>query len=386
MTEEELRALLALDTDGLLEIKSKRAPRTDEERLFEGFEEITSFVETHGREPKDSNDDPREFALCCRLVGIRKNPHKTALLKSVDRLNLLNTGTGKGDAGSVEEIISGDEFGLLDDESGIFELTFVPQKTERAEADFIAKRKPCAEFEKYKPLFKQCHAELKSGIRKLVKFNEKQIAAGRFFLCGGVLLYVDAVFTLEKNPSTHKIDGRTRIIFENGKESSMLFRSLGKQLFIDGQFVTEPKDSLTEKITDEDTPSGYIYVLKSKSKEASVRDVKNLFKIGYSTTPVEERIKNAFREPTYLMASVKIVAAYSTYNLNPQKFENLLHRFFDECRVSIDVFDMSGTRHTVREWFQIPFEDIERGIHLLISGEIVKYRYERERGIVPIEG
>ena len=54
----------------------------------------------------------------------------------------------------------------------------------------------------------------------------------------------------------------------------------------------------------------------------------NLFKIGYSKTDVEERIKNAEKEPTYLMAPVIIKGVWKCYNMNPQKFEHLLHTFF----------------------------------------------------------
>jgi hypothetical protein len=34
------------------------------------------------------------------------------------------------------------------------------------------------------------------------------------------------------------------------------------------------------------------------------------------------------KEPTYLMAPVKIEAEYKTFNMNTQKFEQLLHNFF----------------------------------------------------------
>ena len=42
--------------------------------------------------------------------------------------------------------------------------------------------------------------------------------------------------------------------------------------------------------------------------------IQNLYKIGYSSIPVEERIKSAEQEPTYLMAPVKIVTTFKCYN------------------------------------------------------------------------
>jgi hypothetical protein len=46
--------------------------------------------------------------------------------------------------------------------------------------------------------------------------------------------------------------------------------------------------------------------------------------------------------------------------------------------LEIDVFDEKGIRHTPREWFIVPIEAIERAIALIISGEIVNYRYDKE--------
>ena len=43
-------------------------------------------------------------------------------------------------------------------------------------------------------------------------------------------------------------------------------------------------------------------VLKSKSSDARIQAIADLYKIGYCTEPVEERIANAEQEPTYLMA------------------------------------------------------------------------------------
>ena len=53
-------------------------------------------------------------------------------------------------------------------------------------------------------------------------------------------------------------------------------------------------ESFTD-ITEEDQEAGYIYVLSSKSTDSKIKEINNLYKIGYSTTPVENRIKNAFK-------------------------------------------------------------------------------------------
>lgn len=200
----------------------------------------------------------------------------------------------------------------------------------------------------------------------------------------------DKIHDLERGPDG-KMDGRTKLIFENGTMSNMLFRSITKRLFENGQHVSDDNfnydtsGTIFEKIEENDKATGYIYVLSSKSKDAAVKSVKNLFKVGYAEGSVEDRIKNASQETTYLMAPVRIVSTYKTLNMNPQKFENLLHRFFDSCRVSIDVCDNHGTRHTVREWFQIPFADIETAIDLLISGDIVNYNYDRNKGVIKLD-
>jgi len=53
-------------------------------------------------------------------------------------------------------------------------------------------------------------------------------------------------------------------------------------------------------------------------------DNRIIYKIGFSTNSVEERIANAEHEPTYLMAPVEIVATYKVVNLHSQKFEDLV--------------------------------------------------------------
>ena len=165
----------------------------------------------------------------------------------------------------------------------------------------------------------------------------------------------------------------------------MLYRSLAKSLYEDGRIVTETNDAVNKEfytkmsgITEEDDATGYIYVLSSLSSDPEIQATQNLYKIGFSRTPVEDRIKNAENEPTYLMAAVHIVTVFQCYNMNPQKLEQLLHTFFGSACLNIDIFDKNGQRHTPREWFVAPLNIIEDAINLVLNGEIVHCKYDPE--------
>lgn len=163
----------------------------------------------------------------------------------------------------------------------------------------------------------------------------------------------------------------------------MLKRSIEKILYVNGKVVSENADITNEEflekfsnVNDEDEEAGFIYILKSKSDKQEIKEINNLFKIGFSKVSVEERIKNASQEATYLMADVKIVMAYKCYNMNPHKLEQLVHGFFGRSCLNIDVFDINGNRHTPREWFIAPLHVIEQAIHYIIAGSIINYRYD----------
>jgi hypothetical protein len=221
---------------------------------------------------------------------------------------------------------------------------------------------------------------------------------GAFYVHNGVLFLLEKITITQKEhykPDGTRVreDGRTRCIFENGTESNMLKRSVEKILYTNGQVVSENADKVVESfretfsdITAEDQKAGFIYILKSKSTNLEISGVANLYKIGYSKIPVEERIKNARQEPTYLMADVRIVMAYQCYNMNPQKLEQLLHTFFRGSCLEVDVFDKNGQRHTPREWFIAPLYIIEQAIKLIISGEVVKYRYDAAGEEIVVRG
>ena len=62
--------------------------------------------------------------------------------------------------------------------------------------------------------------------------------------------------------------------------------------------------------------------------------------------------------------------------MNPQKFEQLIHNFFGAACLNVDVFDGTGKRYTPREWFIAPLSVIGEAIKLIITGDIVRYKYD----------
>lgn len=382
------------DEFDILNVKPKSSgAKTTDERLIASFNEINDFFKTNKREPQPNLANISEYQLYTRLKGIRENPEKKEQLKEVDTNNMLDFEVKE--INSIEDILNNDIFDLLDDDTDLFDFKHTPKVEDRKATDFVARRKPLKDFDKYEHLFKAIQNDLANGKRKLVDFKMGNLREGAYYVHNGVLFLLEEINISNKehyreDGTRVREDGRTRCIFENGTVSNMLKRSVEKILYANGQVVSENRDKVNESfiekfsnITDEDEEAGFIYVLSSKSKDERITSIKNLYKIGYSKFDVLERIKNAEKEPTYLMAKVKIEDAWKCYNMNPQKLEQLLHNFFGSSCLNIDIFDENKRRHTPREWFIAPLEIIEQAIQLIINGEIVKYRFDIEsRGIV----
>jgi hypothetical protein len=380
------------DPLGLLNVKQKSTNvKSADERLSSSFEEINDFISKNEREPQPNPSNISEYQLYSRLKSLREDEDKMLALEPQDTYGLLNVEIKE--INSIDDIFNDDILGMFDDgeAQSLFEFKHTPREIARAEADFVARRKPCKNFKDYEEKFKSIQADLASGKSKLVKFNESQLNQGNFFVHKGIVLYLEKVIDLEVD-KFGKPDGRTKIIFENGTESSMKLRSLGKNLFINGKGITQSLDNEVEEfienfnnITEVDKEAGFIYVLSSKSTDPKISAIENLFKIGYSNTPVVNRIKNAVKEPTYLMAPVHIEAEYKTYNMNTQKFEQLLHNFFGASCLNIDVFDERGRRHMPQEWFIAPLHVIDRAIEMIITEEIVHYKYDKELELIVLK-
>jgi hypothetical protein len=379
------------DDFGLLDSKPKTSGvKSEEDRLIDSFEEINAFIDKNDREPNTSSMS--EYGLYAKLRNFKEDEASKKILKPFDRHNLL--GYVEMDKPTIDDILNDDDLGLLetDNDLDIFRYKHIPKPEDRAETDFVARRKPMKEkdFEKYEKMFQKVHQELKDGKRKIKEFKdvEKHLKEGSFYLLDGILLYLESVNFKRENDKLGKNtlrrkDGRTRIIFENATLSNMFYRSLGKSLYSSGKMITQSSDSYNQElfvnsglVKEEDIQTGWIYVLKSKSNKPEISSIKDLYKIGFSSISVDERIKNAKNEATYLYADVKKIATYNVYNRNADKLESLLHRFFANACLNVDLFDKKGQRITPREWFIVPFEIIEEAINLILNESIVNYEYD----------
>jgi hypothetical protein len=392
---QTLEDIFANDQFDILNVKPKvSSARNADERLSASFGEVNDFFAKYSKEPQPNPANISEFQLYSRLKSIRSDIEKMQSLEEHDIHGLLNFEAKQ--INSIDDIFNDDTFDLLDDDSDLFDFKHTPKDYERAPSDFVARRKPCKDFDKYEMLFKDIQKDLKDGKRKLVDFKEDNLREGDFYIHNGVLMLLENINLTQEETYVEgkrlRKDGRTRCIFENGTESNMLYRSAAKILYVNGKVVTQNRDKVNENfierfsnITDEDAAAGYIYVLRSKSKDERIIEIDNLYKIGYSKDAVEERIKNAEKDPTYLMAPVKIITSWKCYNMNPQKLEQLLHNFFGKSCLNIDVFDEKKRRHTPREWFIAPIDIIEQAIELIISGEVVKHRYDAVNMIIALK-
>ncbi|OIP48102.1 MAG: hypothetical protein COZ16_08165 [Flavobacteriaceae bacterium CG_4_10_14_3_um_filter_31_253] len=379
------------DDFGLLDSKAKTSNlKTDEDRLVDSFEEINAFFDKNKREPTKSSMS--EYGLLAKLKNFRENEAQKKVLKPFDRHNLL--GYVEMEKQTIDDILNDDDLGLLDADNDldIFKFKHTPRPEDRAEADFVAQRKPMKEkeFEKYEVMFQKVHKEIKEGKRKILPFTniEKNLHVGDFYIMDGLLLYLESANLKkeeweQKSGNRVRIEGRTRTIFENGTFSNMLYRSLGKQIQKNGKLITNTYEKIeqdlfvnTGLVKEEDIQSGWIYVLKSKSTNSQIVNIKDLYKVGFASNSVDERIKNARHEATYLFADVQKVATYKVYNRNADKLESLLHRFFANACLDIDLFNDKGQRLNPREWFVVPFDVIEETIQLILNENIVNYEYD----------
>ena len=384
------------DSDGILNVKPKASVQTGDERVRGKFEQVLEFFREKGRAPEPNQFDITEFQLYAQLKGIRENKELRMAMEPLDEYGLL--GEPKAAPESIDDIFADDQFGGLlggADEPNLFEFKHTPKELERAEADFVAQRKPMKDFDEYVAQFKAVQRDLREERRKIIPFKQQDLQPGNFFIHNGQTLFLESVEGWDPSigdsgKGAVRNNNRTMVVFENGTWSNLLYASLYKALIMNGKSVTRPEEEVHEEfhrnfggVTEEDTPTGKIYILKSLSDNPQICDIDNLYKIGYTSGSLDWRLHKAEESPTYLMAGVEVIQVFECYNMNPQKLEHLVHRFFGAARLMVDVVDADGVSHKPREWFIAPLPVIEEAVRRIVDGTIVQFRFDGT-SIVPL--
>jgi len=387
MTERsDLEILAKLGVEPVEKKKTATSPR--EARVVAGFEDIQKFFEENGRPPEHGTDrDIFERLYAVRLDRLRAQPDCVAVLKPLDHQGLL----------SADPVVGADTGSDLDDEallaalgvcqttgSDITELKHVRPSSERKAAEEIAARTPCADFAEFSAIFDAVRTDIDTGRRQTRPFERKsEIEKGRFFVVDGLIAYVSEAGEEFRNDSGN-IDRRLRVIYDNATENNLLARSLQKALTQDpsGRRISDPEAGpLFDRAEPvEGSESGTIYVLQSLSDHPAISENRDLIhKIGVTGGDVKRRIANAEKEPTFLMAPVKIVATFSLYEINRVALENLLHRFFSAARLDTRIPDRLCNEMKPREWFFVPLHAILEAIERIQDGSLHKFEYRPEQ-------
>ncbi|MGE1082369.1 GIY-YIG nuclease family protein [Pseudomonas shirazensis] len=384
------------DEFGLLNVKPRSAAPGKNDLIASRFDEINQFIDQHARLPFEHGESLTERQMAKRLKAIvESDDHAT--LTAQDRHNvlvgckLLQAVTSAPlippeDVMSIDDILGGDDLGLLDlGDMSILNIKHVP--SERDMPDEVAQRTKCEDFWQFETIFKNLHADLKSGKAESVRFAENwQIGVGDTFVLNGVMCFVDEVGD-EHGRGEHK-DARLRLIFENGTESNMLRRSLGRALYMEEtgrRILRDRNDTLAEafqdiRLTHRDRRTGVIYIVKAMNNNPALTHFPHLYKIGYTELTVDQRIRNAERDIAFLEGPVKKVTEFECYNMNPQRFESLVHGFLAVQRLNVDLVGKDGKYYRPREWFAVSLEVAREVISRIIDGTITQYRMDNTTG------
>ena len=381
MSNSDLDALAAELAD-FAPPEEKGGRPASEERVIAGFEEIQRFTEQHGRAPQHGEDrDIFERLYAVRLDRLRALSDCRALLAALDHQGLL---AGAPTVAPAEESIDIDDLAAeLAGVDGITVLRHVRTSAEKRAAEEIADRKPCEDFETFRPLFERVQTEVKTGMRQSqpIEAGRRAIEAGDFFVLDGITLYVAEVGEPLKT-TAGEVDRRLRLIFSNGTESNLLLRSLQRAFYNDpaARRLASPESgqlSFGGEFEADDVESGTIYVLRSLSDHSYVAQHRDIIhKVGVTGGRVETRIANSENEATYLLAKVEVVASYKLAGINRTRMENLFHRLFAPARLNITIHDRFGHPVQPEEWFLVPLHVIDEAVQRIRDGSITDVVYD----------
>lgn len=385
------------DDLGLLDVAPMKVKAPAGNILASQFEEISDFYEQNSRLPISDAQTFDEKRLARRLKAFQANPEQCEALAEYDPYNLL-----QGDSvaqidisddriseqpeldkaelvTSLDDIFDDDDDLLEFDAPELFTMRHVPVER-KEQPDEIAKRQPCADFHRYSPIFDLVQQELKSGFATLERFrHELKINVGDTFILNGVMGYVHSAGERLEGYSSY--NARMHLIFANGTEMNMLFQSLTHGLVRDEQGSKVIREGVPLIPDDTPVPTGLVYVLATKSTDAALAEYKsNLYKVGFTDGTVEERIKYAEKDRTFLEAPVRVVMTTECYNIDAHKLEALIHGFLGHRRLNITLKGHTGQSYNPREWFHVPLNTVLEVIKYILDGTISLYRMDNTTG------
>ncbi|WP_294138251.1 GIY-YIG nuclease family protein [Sphingomonas sp.] len=361
------------DEFGLLDVDVRPATTAGGE-VAQVIAELERFVADNARPPSGEPGTPiAERILATKAKRLSGDPIIGAFLQPKE----------PEPPASVEDILD-DE--LLDDDP-IFSLTHVQPREVQDQPDYIGSRKPCSDFERFRPLLEAVVADIGAGRREARKFaREQEIDAGQFFIQKGMIAYVAEADEIFQDRLGNR-NRRLRVIYDNGTESDPLLRSFASLLYNDenGRRITDPvAGPLFSAEPDEgDIQTGHIYVARTLSKEQHiVRHASQMLKIGVTGGDVHRRVGDAINDPTFLLAPAAIITSFTLYNVNRTRLENLLHRFFDPVRADIEIKDRFGRMVRPREWFFATPDHVTEVVRRIQDGSITRCYFDPKLGIV----
>ncbi|CAH1905891.1 YeeC-like protein [Candidatus Nitrotoga sp. HW29] len=382
MDDDELLNALGVEVAPLK--VTSRTPR--EERIIAGFEDILRFHQANGRAPLHGEGrDIFERLYAVRLDQLRKLPEVQTLLAGLDSPSLLSgAAAAQTDVGELDEDALLAELGIGDQPANRDDITVlrhVRSSFEKRAAEEIADRTPCADFDKFQPLFEQVERELKAGVRQSRQFGrDSNFKVGNFFVLGGLLVYVAEQGDIFRT-GNNEPDARLRVVYSNGTESNLLMRSLQRALYKDENARMLTGTSMGPLFGDapepDDIETGIIYVLRSLSNHPFVAEHRELIhKIGVTGGKIETRIAGAEKDATYLLADVGVVATYKLHNMNRIRLENIFHRLFGAAQLDLTIEDRFGNPVKPKEWFLVPLHVIDEAVQRIRDGSITEVVYD----------
>lgn len=383
----ELYRILTEDPDGILDLPPVvDYSTTSPERLLFNYHEVYEFYKTYNRLPQ-TGENLYESILATRLKvyaddlkikEILKDEIKRDHLFSKIKAKMPNT-ESLSDI-SLNQVLKHDPHSLFDDDHGndILHLRYVSDPKARNHRIPIGKRFPCKEFESFRHFFDDKYYKMHTGeshrlpIQHICKGHKREIVKKeKFFIIEGQMVYVIDVHKDMENRI------RKRFIYEDATEAHYLFdETFMKKLYKKGYIITSSKHASDISDYHMQRKEGFIYIAKSLSNDDHIQKIPHLYKIGYTEKTVEERIRSAHKEPTYLMSKVDIVYSMRCCYIKTKKLESLVHEFFSYARVPIHIQDEFGKKQNIKEWFSVPLPMIKKALEYFLSMSISRYIYD----------